>query len=217
MEHMDEVMESYMNLQSLLHRYYMMKGKGRGPHANPHRGQGRILSILKLQPEITQKELTYLLDMRPQSLGELLTKLEKAAFITREPDEGDRRIMVVKLTEAGREEAEKMNQEEETSVFDVLSDEEKVEFQALLNKLAAAIEAELSEDMRDMRGFHGGPHGGMHGREGFGFHVGPRGRGDFSKRRHHHHHHPKEEGNFWYGMFGENDHHNDEADGFADF
>ena len=47
------------------------------PYGDSRRGQGRVLAILKMQPEISQKELLYLLDMRPQSLGELLSKLEK--------------------------------------------------------------------------------------------------------------------------------------------
>jgi hypothetical protein len=33
------------------------------------------LKLLKMQPEITQKDLSDLLDMRPQSLGTLLKKL----------------------------------------------------------------------------------------------------------------------------------------------
>lgn len=164
------LLESYLNFEALLHRYFAWKRSKQGPHANPHRGQGRILSILKLQPEISQKEMIYLLDMRPQSLGELLTKLEKAGFITREPAESDRRVMIIKLTDAGAKEAEKMNRTEEEPIFDALSAEEQAQFEAIIEKLTAAIEKELPEDRRT-----GSPHDPQ-----FGGFAG-RGRGDFAR------------------------------------
>ncbi|MGX7417621.1 MarR family winged helix-turn-helix transcriptional regulator [Carnobacterium gallinarum] len=172
----EDLMEEYLNLEGLMHRYFSWKRREHGPHANPHRGQGRILSILKLQPEITQKEMTFLLDMRPQSLGELLTKLEKAGFVTREPSPQDRRVMIVKLTDAGAKEAEKLNQADENSIFDAITDEEKEQFSQIMAKLVKAIEAEMPEDVRysgrpDGRGFFGGgrPGGfGNHGMEDFG-------------------------------------------------
>lgn len=34
-----------------------------------HIGQGRVLAILKLKPEISQRDLSYLLDMSKQSLA----------------------------------------------------------------------------------------------------------------------------------------------------
>lgn len=58
--------------------------------------------MLKLKLEITQKELTYLLDMSKQALGELLSKLEKAGYITRKPSEEDRRMIIITLTEKGK-------------------------------------------------------------------------------------------------------------------
>lgn len=169
------LLENYLNLEALLHRYFAWKRRKQGPHANPHRGQGRILSVLKLQPEISQKEMTYLLDMRPQSLGELLTKLEKAGFITREPSENDRRVMIIKLTDAGAEEVEKMNQTDEDPIFDSLTDEEKAQFEAIIEKLIAAVEKELPEEMGT-----GYPHGkDFGGFEGHGF--GDRGMKDFGR------------------------------------
>lgn len=168
----DELFESYMNFEGVMRRYFGWKRKEQGPRANPHRGQGRILSILKLQPEITQKEMTYLLDMRPQSLAELLTKMEKAEFITREPSEQDRRIMVVKLTDAGRAEVEKMKEVEEKSIFDILSEEEKEQFKNILDKLAEGLKEEIPEEFLQQR---------MDARE-----FGPKGRGFGGPGRHEH-------------------------------
>ncbi|WP_086350885.1 MarR family winged helix-turn-helix transcriptional regulator [Candidatus Enterococcus clewellii] len=175
-------LEKYLYLEGLLHRYFAWKRREQGPHANPHKGQGRILSILKLQPEITQKEMTYLLDMRPQSLGELLNKLEKSGFITREASEEDRRVMVVKLTDEGAKEVEKMSETEEETIFDILTDEEQEQFSTIIDKLTKAVEAEMPEDIGrsgrpDGRGFgFGGPRGGAP--EGFGLN----GMADFERR-----------------------------------
>ena len=140
------LLENYLTFEALVHRYFSWKRREQGPRANPHRGQGRILSILKLQPQISQKEMIYLLDMRPQSLGELLTKLEKAGFITRAPSEEDRRVMIITLTEAGAAEAEKLNQLEEPTIFDALSGEEQIQLEEILGKLIRSIESQLPED-----------------------------------------------------------------------
>lgn len=95
-----KLMDLLMRLEGLLHRH-MIAGRER-KFMNPHRGQGRVLSILKLKPEITQKELTYLLDMSKQALGELLNKLENCGYITRTPSQEDGRVMIVTLTEKGK-------------------------------------------------------------------------------------------------------------------
>ncbi|MBL1230130.1 MarR family transcriptional regulator [Enterococcus sp. BWB1-3] len=163
------LLEYYLKFETLLHRYFAWKRREEGPRGNPHRGQGRILSILKLQPEISQKEMTYLLDMRPQSLGELLTKLEKAEFITRKPSETDRRVMIITLTEAGADEAEKMNNVEEKNIFDLLSQEEREQFEAIIAKLARAIKDELPEDAMHSGKYRHSEFGGFEGhRRGFG-------------------------------------------------
>ncbi|MBS4534038.1 MarR family transcriptional regulator [Clostridium sp. D2Q-14] len=96
-EEKHDLMGLFSHLQWLLHRHYHQHRMVCGPMGNPHRGQGRVLSLLKIQPEITQKELTYLLDMRPQSLGELLARLEQNGYITCTTSEKDRRSIDIKL------------------------------------------------------------------------------------------------------------------------
>jgi len=78
------LMEQFSRAAMLLHRYTHHSRRTQGPFEDPHRGQGRILALLKVKPEISQRELSYLLDIRNQSLSELLTKLEKAGYISRE-------------------------------------------------------------------------------------------------------------------------------------
>lgn len=141
----NQLFDDFNEFERTLRRYMAYKRREQGPLADPHRGQGRILALLKIQPEITQKELTYLLDMRPQSLGELLTKLEKSGLITRQPSETDRRVMVVSLTEDGRVMAE-ATKASENSIFDQLTEAEQQQLQGILAKLTAAMVADLPED-----------------------------------------------------------------------
>ena len=58
-----------------------------------------MLAILKMKPEISRKELTCLLNMSKQSVAELISKMEKSGYVTREPSEKDKRVMTIKLAE----------------------------------------------------------------------------------------------------------------------
>ncbi len=130
-----ELIESFMKLEVLLHRGMMLRHKS--CFSNPHRGQGRVISILKLKPEITQRELTYLLGMSKQALGELLGKLEGCGYIVRSAAPWDGRMMVVKLTEKGQEAADGMAAAEEASenIFSTLTEEEKENLKVYLGKI----------------------------------------------------------------------------------
>jgi len=137
------LMEKLMRLQMLQHRRQMAKMRAFGPFGSPLRGQGRVLSILKMQPTISQKQLSYLLDMRQQSLSELLAKLERNGLIERAPSEDDRRAAVVSLTDKGREASEASEAPEEgESLFDCLSAEERAALSDMLDRLIAALEAD---------------------------------------------------------------------------
>ena len=162
----DDLIQNFTTLQALMQRYYGQQRRSHGAFGNPHRGQGRVLALLKMQPEISQKELAFLLDIRPQSLGELLNKLAANGYIKREPSEKDRRMMLIKLTEAGRKAAEQnQGQLEEDDFFAALTFAEQKEFNQSLLKLVASLEAKLPADQkrgfaqRGERDFGGGLHG----------------------------------------------------------
>lgn len=173
--------EQFLKLESLLHRHFEKMRHGNEPFGNPHKGQGRVLSLLKLQPVTTQKELSFLLDMRPQSLGELLSKLEIKGYITRKRSEADRRILTIKLTELGTEVADKLdtNQTQQT-VFDSLSKNEQTQLGTIMDKLIKELEKEIPQQNdrlnRGRRLFGGG-------RPDFNSHEGdPRGAQFFGGR-----------------------------------
>lgn len=112
------------------------------------RGQGRLLSILGLKPELSQKDLVYLLGMSRQAVGELLGKLEQRGFVEREPSETDRRTMIVRLTDDGREAARRIREsaDADAEILDCLSEHELVEFSGYLQRIIDAAEANLPDD-----------------------------------------------------------------------
>ncbi len=143
----NDLFESLARVEWLLRRYHMMNHRAHGPMGDPHRGQGRILALLKLQPEISQRELGFLLDMRPQSLGELLMKLERSGYITRTQAEDDRRAMTIHLTDEGRQAAEQ--KVEATDLFACLNDEEQRSLGDYLRRIVATLEQQLGDDPVD--------------------------------------------------------------------
>jgi len=170
MKEKNKTVQLLVRLDRLLHRYYGHLRMGK--HGDLHRGQGRVLSLLKLQPEISQKELAFLLDMRKQSLSELLTKLESKGLITRQPSQEDRRVMNITLTQAGAEAAANMDEErqEQSDIFDTLDEQEKRQLEDYLTRLIDRLERELASlpesemppFQRDLEDF---PHGHFHSRE----------------------------------------------------
>ncbi|MCD8138317.1 MAG: MarR family transcriptional regulator [Planctomycetaceae bacterium] len=160
------LMERLVRLGELLHRHHHQARRRHGPAGDPLRGQGRVMALLKMQPEISQKELGYLLDIRPQSLGELLAKLERGGFIERTPSEQDKRVMDIRLTEAGAAAAEK-GESPDDGMFASLSDEEKVTLEGLLDKVIEELEAAQDgvdeDDGAPCRHGHGKHHGPGHG------------------------------------------------------
>jgi len=141
-------MEQLTGIEVLLRRHQMQMLHARGAAIDPHRGQGRVLAILKMQPEIGQKELGYLLDMSKQALAELLSKLEKSGYITRTQSEKDRRAYIIKLTEAGAA-AEEISSEaphEAGKFLDCLNEEELNTFSEYLERIIKGMKEEFPLD-----------------------------------------------------------------------
>lgn len=155
-----------------------MAGHGGRTFGGMRAGQGRVLHILTLQSPMPQKELAYMLGVRPQSLSEVIGKLEASGLVERRRDDTDRRTFIVDITEEGRSAASEIPESDDP--FDVLSEDEQAQFADMLDRVSAAVLEKLPE--RPEHPGHGG-HGGRGGR-GFGGHGGPgfggpRGRGGF--------------------------------------
>ncbi|MDR0434761.1 MAG: MarR family transcriptional regulator [Gracilibacteraceae bacterium] len=157
-------------LQWLLHKQQLRGWAAGGPMANTVRGQGRILAVLKLRDGVSTKDLSYLLGVAVSSLNELLSKLEKNGYISREPSEQDKRVMLVWLTEKGRE-AEQPETVDFEGIFSCLTSEEQETLGGYLDRVADSLRQTLGfddeEEMERLQTvldhFGGAIGGGLHG------------------------------------------------------
>jgi len=112
--------------------------------AQKYGGQGRLLILLKEKGTLTQRELIEITGRRSATLSEQLDSMDKAGYIIREKNEADRRNVDVTLTPLGQEtakDAEIARTELADQLFTVLTEQEKQQLSALLEKLSNAWEA----------------------------------------------------------------------------
>lgn len=120
-----------LNLRDLSHiMRFLYEGKG---------SQKRILIILEdIGGCVTQQELTERLGIRPGSVSEVIAKLEGMGYISRTPNETDRRTVDIVLTESGKIAAEKASaqrRQRHEEMFSCLTEDEKNEMLMLLEKV----------------------------------------------------------------------------------
>lgn len=125
-------------------------GHGHGPHeghghghGHKRHGQSRVLTMVSMKEGINQKDLAFLLGIRPQTLGEMLQKLEERGLIVRAKSETDGRAIEVSLTDEGRARAAEIAERRALAAADffaVLTDEEKEQLGAILDKLGAELD-----------------------------------------------------------------------------
>ncbi len=113
-------------------------------HVAVHRGNrsggrsGTLAALLKTGP-VSQRDLADVMNVRAATLSEQIARLERSGLVNREPNEKDRRSVVVTLTETGKKEARRCSRERmkyNEELFSVLSDEEKAELISLLDRLS---------------------------------------------------------------------------------
>lgn len=101
-------------------------------------GQPKLLSLIKANEGIPQKDLAKINCVTPATITGMLNKLEANHFVYRRPDKSDKRIMRVYLTEEGRNLADKgelfMTSMIE-QIFGRFSDDELQSFLSLTRKL----------------------------------------------------------------------------------
>ena len=126
----------------------------------PERGEspfppavGRLLACAAENPGISPRELCELRDVRPSSLSEMLARAEADSLLTRAVDEADKRIQRITLSEKGSRlisELKAARDEDARKKTSCLTEEEKITFCDLCEKLSAHIESlalELPEGM----------------------------------------------------------------------
>lgn len=110
--------------------------------------QNRILLMLNESDGISQRDMTTLLQLRPQSVSETLSKLESSGLVERRQSCHDKRVFNIFLTCQGRERALELERDRPDFAglfLSPLSEEEKEQLLELLHKLIAGQDAEERE------------------------------------------------------------------------
>ena len=118
-----------------------------GPPRN--QGRGRMLATLHDCGPMSQSQLACRLDIRPQSLSELLGKAEAEGLIERRQSEEDKRQTIVSITEAGHERVagfRETHRRRAQAFCAPLTEEEKSTLIVLLEKLLLDKEEAKTED-----------------------------------------------------------------------
>ena len=113
-------------------------------HPRAGASQELVLRILDREGSPDQQSLLRELRVRPGSLSELLGKLEQKGLIERERSESDRRRVIVRLTESGRQ-ALTPGEAAADDPFAVLTGEEQTALRALLEKVLGHSDYEEAE------------------------------------------------------------------------
>ncbi|MBP2057157.1 DNA-binding MarR family transcriptional regulator [Lactobacillus colini] len=138
-----EVFDNFLMLGGLFHKYHLQLIKEKGPGSSMQ-GQGRILALLKIKSELPTSDIAYILGIRQQSLNEQIKRLEAQELVERHPSEKDKRVMLVSLTEKGK------NVRDDKGAFDDIltefSDQELEQFNGYLSKLIDALVQKVHDE-----------------------------------------------------------------------
>jgi len=127
----------------------MGRGRGRGMGRGYNgdcvgrglgRGRERLLSIIKDNENISQSELAKIVNIRPQSLSEIVNKLVADGSVIKKISAADKRVTELTLTEEGKVRAQEfkcLREEYASNVFSGLTAEEKEQLVTLLKKIKA--------------------------------------------------------------------------------
>jgi DNA-binding MarR family transcriptional regulator len=129
-----QLVESFHEFMKALHQksYHKLKDKKIYP------GQPKLLSVIKANEGIPQKELSKKMCVKPATITGMLVKLEANHYVYRRVDEADKRIMRVYLTSEGHQfadEAETFLKELTEQLFTDFSDEELRTMHHLIGKM----------------------------------------------------------------------------------
>ena len=125
-----------------------MRGHGHGP-TDPSRGQGRVLSLLKIRDGLSTRDIAEVCGIRVSSLNETLARMERDGLVERRASEQDKRIQLAYLTDAGRA-VEPVSEHLPDRVLADFSEEELAQLGSYLERIAAKLEEELGEEGREL-------------------------------------------------------------------
>lgn len=152
----DKLFKKCAEMMWVLHRYHRENHNKFEKTKDNHEKQAerRILAMLKLQEEMDKEELMFILGIPKYHFDKVLEKMEKSEFILSSEENGS---FTVKITEKGKSEEEKEEKSEFESIFDCLSDEEKVNFGQYIDAVVSSVKPKLNDDTSEpFNDFHRG-------------------------------------------------------------
>lgn len=186
---LNELFRTLHRLNRQMHRTYHREGHG--GKGGVYHGQANLLLLILQNDGASQRDLSELLDIRPSSLTEMLTKLEQSNLVERKQDEKDQRVMHIHLTGEGKAMAEKIADSKDEfaeSFFSALTEEEQEQLFILTEKLCKSLEAAENGYQEGCHGHFGGyrgEHRHEHGHHGEYYH-GHRHHGEYNYGYGHH-------------------------------
>ncbi|NLR09379.1 MULTISPECIES: MarR family winged helix-turn-helix transcriptional regulator [Lactobacillaceae] len=141
-----------------------MGGHGDGGPGG-RRGQGKLLKVLAQSPHgLTNAEIAEILDIRPSSVSATISRLVDAGFVERIPSATDKRAVIVRLSDKGRDLFARYDERVDSTADDLfggLTPDEQQQLDQLLTKLAHQLDdLDWGDYMGHMQGW---PHRGMGG------------------------------------------------------
>jgi len=108
---------------------------------NKTHGRGRLIALLMDNGPMAQSQIAAHLGIRPQSLSELICKVEADGLVTRRQSAEDKRQTIVSITEKGRANVESFrcaHKKHAEELFAPLTEEEKLALASALRKIIDA-------------------------------------------------------------------------------
>ncbi len=99
---MDEITDAVARLRLVVRTLNRRAQADTGPDA-PTRSEQAVLAWLDDRGPLTPSALATLEQIRPQSMGQTLDAVAQRGWVTRSPHPGDRRQVLIALTDAGRD------------------------------------------------------------------------------------------------------------------
>jgi DNA-binding MarR family transcriptional regulator len=140
----------YNALYRLIRQMHRLAHHGMYHKSGLYHQQAHLLHLISQNDGANQRDLAEQMDVRPSSMTEMLIKLERAGLITRKQDEQDQRAMRIYLTESGRKAAEQSTETSgdfTVSLFNCLTEEEREQMLAIIEKLCISLENLEKEDL----------------------------------------------------------------------
>jgi Transcriptional regulators len=146
-----EIMDHILRLSRATRRKPSGKKERHHDKKEKSHSQRKLIRYIIESPGCKTSELAFEIDLRPSSMTELLDNLENSGDIIRKKDENDNRVTLIYPSQQLLDRVHKRKEEREKSQLDledVLTEEEKKEFNRLCNKIYDYLSNHDNEEVK---------------------------------------------------------------------